>query len=165
MDFRQIIKHWQLAPWRAQHCFDQNALQAIEEAIRASETVHRGELRFVLDRRFSLFQLLRGLTARQRAEALFDELGMLQTAERSGILIYVMLAEQKVEIVADRGIAAQVSQAQWNALCDKMTACFARGDYRGGAQTGIAGATELLACHFPVRDSNPNELDDKPLLL
>ncbi|MBK7413903.1 MAG: hypothetical protein IPJ38_01010 [Dechloromonas sp.] len=57
---------------------DQNALQAIEEAIRASETVHRGELRFVLDRRFSLFQLLRGLTARQRAEALFDELGMLR---------------------------------------------------------------------------------------
>lgn len=154
-----------MSPWQVRHCFGPTTLAAIEQAIATSEKEHRGELRFVIEGRLSLRQLLDGLTARQRAVEQFAELGVGQTAEQSGILIYVLLADHQVEIVADQGIAAKVGQAEWDALCQQMTAAFAQGHYLAGALAGITGATRLLSEHFPTWRANPNELDDAPLVL
>lgn len=165
MNIRQILQHWRFPPWVARQQFDRETREHIEQAVAHSESRHRGELRVVIESHLSLFALLRGVTSRQRAERLFDELGVAQTAERSGILIYILLAERRVEIVADSGITAQVPKADWDRLCRRMTESFAAGDYAAGARRGVEGATELLVTHFPVRTHNPNELDDAPLIL
>jgi uncharacterized membrane protein len=165
MELKRILKHWRLSPWQLRQRFGQATLAAIADAIAASEQRHRGELRFVIEGRLSLPQLLRGLTARERAAQLFDRLAIGNTAEHSGILIYVLLAERQVEILADRGIAARVAQEQWDALCAHMTRQFAAGRYRAGALEGIEGATRLLDEHFPARAKNPDELDNAPLIL
>lgn len=165
MELGRILKHWRLSPWQVRRRFDRATLDAIERAIAASEQRHRGELRCVIEGHLSLLQLLRGVTARQRAGELFDQLAVGNTRERGGILIYVLLAERQVEIVADRGITAQVAQEEWDALCARMTRLFGEGRYRDGALAGIDGATQLLCAHFPARADNPNELGDAPLIL
>ncbi len=165
MKLKRILMHWRLSPWQVRRRFNRATLAAIKQAIAASEHQHRGELRFVIEGHLSLLQLLRGLTARARAGQLFDQLRIGNTAERSGILIYVLLAERKVEIVADTGIAAKVDQTTWDALCARMTGLFGAGRYLEGALAGVEGATRLLCAHFAAGADNPNELDDAPLVL
>lgn len=165
MTLKRILKHWKMPIRRVGQHFGPATLAAIERAIGESEEQHRGEIRFVVEGRLSLLQLLRDLTARQRAEGQFRQLGIGNTEEHSGILFYILLAERQVEIVADTGITAQVAQTEWDALCRRMTLAFAAGDYQAGALAGIAGATTLLSQHFPARPGNPNELEDAPLVL
>ena len=165
MALKRILKHWQMPICRVRQHFGPATLAAIEQAIGESEKAHRGEIRFVIEGRFSLLQLLRGLSARQRAEEQFIQLGVDHTEEHSGILIYLLLAERQVEIVADSGISALVGQTEWDTLCRSMTLAFATGHYQTGALAGIAGATRLLSQYFPARPRNPNELEDAPLVL
>ena len=165
MTLKRILKHWKMPIRRVGQHFGPATLAAIERAIGESEEQHRGEIRFVVEGRLSLLQLLRDLTARQRAEGQFRQLGIGNTEEHSGILFYILLAERQVEIVADTGITAQVAQTEWDALCRRMTLAFAAGHYQAGALAGIAGATTLLSQHFPARPRNPNELEDAPLVL
>lgn len=165
MTIKRILRHWLLPPWLVRRRFGPPLLATIAAAIGESEKLHRGELRFVIEGRLSLLQLLRGLSTRQRAIEQFADQGVGHTVEHSGILIYLLLAERQVEIVADSGITAKVGQAEWDALCHGMTAQFAQGRYREGALQGIAQATRLLSRHFPPRADNPNELADPPLLL
>jgi uncharacterized membrane protein len=87
------------------------------------------------------------------------------TEENSGILIYVELADRRVEILADRGIAARVPQAEWDAICREMEEAFRAGQWRQGALAAVAHAGALLAEHFPAGERNPNELPDRPLML
>lgn len=103
--------------------------------------------------------------ARQRAADLFGRLGVWDTEGNSGVLIYVQLVDHQVEILADRGIAAKVALAEWEAICRSMEAAFRAGDYRNGALAAIQRAGELLTEHFPAGERNPNELPDRPLLL
>ena len=107
----------------------------------------------------------RGRTARQRAADLFARLGVWDTEENSGVLIYVQLVDRCVEILADRGIAAKVPQAEWGAICRAMETAFKAGNYRDGALAAIHRAGQLLAGHFPATERNPNELPDRPLVI
>jgi uncharacterized membrane protein len=96
---------------------------------------------------------------------LFASQRVWDTEENSGILIYVQLVDRRVEILADRGIAARVAQTEWDAICRAMEASFRRGEWRQGALQAVARAGELLAQHFPAGTVNPNELPDQPLVL
>ncbi len=138
---------------------------AITAAIAASEKAHRGELRFVVEGPLSVAQLWRDSAPRARAVELFAQLGVWDTEENSGILIYVQLIDRRVEILADRGIAVRVPQAEWDAICRAMEADFRAGAWRQGALRAVARAGGLLAAHFPAGERNPNELPDKPLVL
>ena len=109
--------------------------------------------------------MLRGVTARGRAAELFGQLGVWDTAENSGVLIYVQLVDRKVEILADRGITARVAQREWDEICREMEKAFRRGDFEAGAIAAIRRIGGLLATHFPSRPDNPNELPDRPVLL
>jgi uncharacterized membrane protein len=110
---------------------------------------------------------LRGVSARQRAIALFAELGVWDTEANNGVLIYLLLADRQVEIVADRGFQACVSAAQWASICHEMEASFAGGEFEAGAQAGIERIHALLSEHFPARATdlagNPNELPNRPV--
>ena len=77
--------------------------------------------------------------------------------------------EAEVALVAverfDRGIAAKVPQAEWDAICREMEQAFRAGRWRQGALAAVARAGELLSAHFPPGTHNPNELPDAPVTL
>jgi uncharacterized membrane protein len=161
----RLFKHLLLPDWFVRRVFARSDLAAIGEAIAASENSHRGELRFVVEASMPLTSLWRDVTPRARAVDLFSTLGVWDTAENSGILIYVQLVERRVEILADRGIAARVPQAEWDGICREMERSFAAGQWRQGAVHAVTRAGKLLAAHFPAAAGNPNELPDQPLML
>ena len=109
--------------------------------------------------------LWRGVSARQAAVAAFGSLRVWDTENNSGVLIYLLLAERNLEIVADRGIAARVNQAEWDSIAGLMERHYRAGDFRTGTFEGIRRVTELLARHCPPRPENPDELPNKPVLL
>jgi len=131
--------------------------------VKASERLHRGEIRFVAEASLSLPHLRMPL--RKRAEAVFAELGVWDTEENSGVLLYVQLVDRRIEIVADRGIAARVPQKDWDGVCRAMEARFRKRNYEAGTLEAIEAVTKILAREFPARGTNPNELPDKPTLL
>jgi uncharacterized membrane protein len=159
----RALKHLFLPDWLALRSFSSQDLKQIQQAIKASEQKHDGELRFVLEAGLPL-EFLRS-PPRKRAEALFSQLAVWDTERNSGVLIYVQLVDRRIEIVADRGIAAMVSQNEWDAICGRMQAAFSRREFLQGSLDGIASVTTILVRHFPPRGSNPNELSDKPTIL
>jgi len=165
MNFGRLMKHLLTPPWLARRPFGRVLVDEIGGAVAASESRHRGELRFVVEGPLPIAEAWSGVSARQRAAELFASQGVWDTEENSGILIYVQLVDRRVEILADRGIAARVPQAEWDAICRAMEAAFKAGDYRGGALAAVARAGGLLVEHFPAGANNPNELSDQPLVL
>jgi uncharacterized membrane protein len=165
MNASRWLRHLLLPDWWARRAFGRADLAAIGAAIAASESTHRGELRFVVEGALAPAALWRNATARARAVELFASQRVWDTEGNSGILIYVQLVERRVEILVDRGIAARVAQAEWDAICRAMESAFRAGRWREGALAAVARAGELLAAHFPAGADNPNELPDAPLVL
>jgi uncharacterized membrane protein len=145
--------------------FPRETLMAIEKAIKASEATHRGEIRFVVEGALDTAPLLRGQTARERAIDVFSQLRIWDTAHNNGVLIYLLLADRDVEIVADRGIDAKVGAQEWERICRKMEAAFRQADFQGGVVAGIQEVTRHLAEHFPPTGDDRNELPDKPVVM
>lgn len=165
-DVARSARHLFFPRLRVRRCFPAATLARIEAAIRASERAHRAELRFVVEGALDVVPVWQGLTPRERAVELFSQLRVWDTVENSGVLIYVQLADRDIEVVADRGIAAKVAQAEWDAVCRRMEAAFGAARYEAGALEALAEITALLARHFPVRDgANPDELPDAPVIL
>lgn len=165
MDIRRWLRHLTAPQWWVLRAFDRATLDAIEEAVARSESRHRGELRFVVEGGLPVLRLWRRTTPRERAIELFSQLRVWDTAENSGILIYVQMADRCVEVVADRGIAALVDHEEWEDICRAMEQDFRAGDYRRGALDAITIAGELLARHLPARSVNPDELPDRPFVV
>ena len=150
----------------AKRHFPPATLDSIQHAIAASEHRHRGEIAFAVEGNLPFAEVLRSRGARERAHAAFARLRVWNTEHNTGVLVYLLLADHAIEIVADRGIAARVSAAEWQAICDRMRERYARGQWREGSLQGIADAHALLARHFPGQgESNPDELPDRPVLL
>lgn len=160
---KRFLRHVAMTPWSARRAFSDADLDAIEVEVAAGEKRHRGEVRFVVEAELTTGQLWAGLTARQRAIEVFSMHQVWNTEENTGILIYVMLADHKVEVIADRGIQAKVSADEWRAICASMEERFRAGAFRDGALAGVRAATGLLATHFPARETNANELPDRPI--
>ena len=161
----RAVRHLLYFPWRMRQSFPRPVLNAIEQEIAASERHHSGELRVAIEGHLDLPQLLRGTTARQRAQELFSLLRVWDTEHNSGVLIYLLLAERRVEIVADRGIDARVGTEFWEQVCLDMRDAFQRGEFEAGVLQGIRAIDALLREHFPATANNPNELSDRPLVL
>lgn len=162
---QRLLRHLLLPQWWYRRRFGAESLRAIAAAVGESERRHRGELRFVVEGPLPWRYLLRDRGARERATDLFGELRVWDTQDNSGVLIYVQMVDRRVEILADRGIAVRVAQAEWDALCRQMEQAFAVGQWREGALAAIDGASALLSTHFPPGTDNPNELPDAPVVL
>ncbi len=146
--------------------FPRSLLDEMTVAIASGEREHRGEVCFAIESRLAPTAVLEGLDADRRAHQVFAQLRVWDTEHNSGVLFYVLMAEHRVVIIADRGIAAAVTQAEWDAVRDHMLASFAQGEWRRGCLDGIAEAHALLKCHFPGNDkAKPDELPDRPVLL
>ncbi len=149
----------------ARRAFPPQTLTAIGGAIARNELRHDGELRFVIEASMPLNRVLRRQSARSRALELFSQLRVWDTEHNSGVLIYVLLADRHVEIVADRGIHAQVADGTWDGVCAGMQQAFGEGRFEQGAIAGIEAISGLLAQHFPRQAGKPNELPDEPVML
>lgn len=165
MNFSRLFKHLLVPPWLAARRFGPALSAEIGTAVEIAEQGQRGEIRFVVEGPLPWGYLWHERSARQRAADLFGQLGVWDTAENSGVLIYVQLVDHRVEILADRGIAARVEQAEWEAICRTMEAAFRAGDFRGGALAAIARTGEILNRHFPAGECNPDELPNQPLVI
>jgi uncharacterized membrane protein len=165
MELVRIARHLMVTRWMVIRAFPGDTLIAIERAIRESEAMHRGEIRFVVEGALEISPLLRGQSARERAIDVFSQLRVWDTEQNNGVLIYLLLADRDVEIVADRGIHARVGPPEWERICRKMEAAFRQADFEGGVVAGIQEVTRHLAEHFPPIDDGRNELPDKPVVL
>ena len=163
--FTRFIKHLFAARWQVNQRFSRRSMQSIAAAIRDSEKLHMGELRFVVEAGLEWQDLFSGINSRERALQVFSQLRIWDTEHNSGVLIYLLLADHKVEIVADRGINARVSQAEWISICRDMENRFRFGEFERGVLLGIAAITRLMLQHFPAQPHNPNDLPDHPVVL
>ncbi|MBR0724045.1 TPM domain-containing protein [Bradyrhizobium manausense] len=165
MGIGRITRHLLQHHWRARQVFPQSVLARIEQAIKRSETTHSGQVRFVVEGALDGRPLFRNQHARARALDVFSHLRIWDTAHNNGVLIYLLLADRDVEIIADRGIDAKVGAAGWETICRAMEFAFSAGQFERGVIDGIAAVSRELAKHFPPGGAHPNELPDKPVVL
>jgi uncharacterized membrane protein len=165
MGIGRIARHLVEHHWRARRIFTPRVLDDIEQAIKAGEATHCGQLRFVVEGALDGRPLFKNQPARGRALDIFSQLRIWDTAHNNGVLIYLLLADRTVEIVADRGIDVKVGAAGWEAICRDMEADFRGGQFKAGVIKGIGAVSRKLAKHFPP-DAHPrNELPDKPIVM
>ena len=165
MGIRRIGRHLLDHRWRVRRIFPPKVLASIEAAIKASEATHSGQLRFVVEGALDGAPLFRNQPARERALDVFSSLRIWDTAHNNGVLIYLLLADRDVEIIADRGIDAKVGAAGWEAICKAMETDFRAGNFESGVIKGIEAVSRHLAAHFPKHGTGRNELPDAPVVI
>ena len=166
MNIKRFFKHTLMPPVLARRAFAQAVLRRVEQAITDSERMHRGELRVAVEASLDLGPLFRGQSPRARAEEVFSQLRVWDTAENSGVLLYINWADRDIEIVADRGISARVTQDEWESICLAIEQAFRAGRFEEGLVEGIRQITRLLMVHFPaVPGNNADELGNRPVIL
>jgi uncharacterized membrane protein len=145
--------------------FTPETLGEIEAAIKDVESRHSGEIRFVVETALDIDELLGGITPRERALEVFSHTRVWDTEANNGVLIYVLLADRDVEILADRGIASRVPPEEWETICHEIESHYRSGRFAQGSVAGIRSVGRLLARHFPGQNGDANELPDQPVLL
>jgi uncharacterized membrane protein len=162
---KRALRHLGASGAAGRRAFPPATLAAIGAAIAEGEKLHRGELRLIVENSLPLEAIWADLSNRQRALALFAEHGVWDTEDNCGVLIYVNLAEHKVDIVADRNIGRKIEAATWRAVCQTMTEGFARGQFHHCTLAAVAQVNQLLHQHFPANGARANELPDQPIVL
>lgn len=164
---KRMLRH----RWRdesdARRAVPPELLERLAARVAASERRHSGEVRIYVEAGLPTSYLWRDAPARERAVALFGKLGVWDTEENNGVLIYLLLAEHAIEIVADRGLARHVAPAQWQAVVAHMGETFRAGRFEEGLTQALEAVSAMLVQHFPAPGgaaANPNELPDHPVL-
>jgi uncharacterized membrane protein len=166
MNLARLSQHLFTGRLAVQRTFSGDVLKAVEQAIQRAETGHEGEIRFAVEPSLNTLPLLRNQSARERALEVFSQLRIWDTEHNNGVLIYLLLADRDVEIIADRGIHQRVGDETWEAICREMEAAFRQGKFESGVITGIHAVGNQLREHFPARSgSRANELSDSPVIL
>ena len=165
MNLTRIFRHL-IAEGSARRHFPERVLDAIQQAVAAGERRHHEQVCFAAEGALPLGALWRGRTSRARAHEVFAHLRVWDTERNSGVLVYVLLADHAIEIVADRGIAAKVDESEWKSICEQMQQRFATGEFERGAVEGVIAVSDILVRHFPADGSaRTNELPDRPVVL
>jgi uncharacterized membrane protein len=165
MGIARIGRHLLEHRWRERKIFSPKVLAAIEQAIKTGEATHAGQIRFVVEGALDGAPLFRDQSARERALDIFSRLRIWDTAHNNGVLIYLLLADRTVEIIADRGIDAKVGEAGWAKICADMEIDFKAGNFESGVIKGIAAVSWQLARYFPRHGAGVNELPDAPVVM
>jgi len=160
----RLLKHRRFDERDAQRLLGAGALQRIGARVAASEAGHSGEIRVCVEAGLPISYLRRNATPRERAVAMFGKLRVWDTEANNGVLIYLLLAEHAIEIVADRGLARRVDAAEWQRITETMKAAFQRSEFEAGLNQAVDAVDALLREHFMLApgEVNPNELPDAP---
>jgi uncharacterized membrane protein len=151
--------------WQVHQHFSDSALKRIEKAIQLSEQAHAGEIRFVVEACLHPIEILCKKTPKRRALELFSRFNIWDTAQNNGVLIYLLLADRDVEILADRGIHQHVGNDGWDTICHAMELEFRRGNFEAGVLQGLGEISHMLQKHYPAGSDKSNELPNKPIIL
>lgn len=172
---RRFFKHVVSHRWQVKRHFSDIAFQAIENAIARSEKRHSGEICFVVEAGLHPYEIVYKKTPKKRAIELFGRLRVWDTEHNNGVLIYLLLADRDVEIVADRGIDRHVGHDGWELICHEMELLFRKGEFELGVMLGIEKIGAVLEKHFSVAEtkstknkrakSKRNEISNKPIIL
>jgi uncharacterized membrane protein len=165
MDIKRILKHLSFSHAALCKTFPKAALDNIEHAIAKVEQTHAGQIRFAVEGALALKPLCAGVTARARAIEVFSQLRIWDTEHNNGVLIYLLLADRKVEIVADRGVHAKLGASAWEVVCQQMETAFRQGHFEEGVISGINSVGAHLEQHYPQDGTKINELSDQPVIL
>ena len=162
----RLLKHRRLDEADAERLLGDGALKRIEARVAASEQHHSGEIRVCVEAGLPVSYLRRNAGVRERAVMMFGKLRVWDTEHNNGVLIYLLLAEHAIEIVADRGLTQHVDAAHWQRIAETMGAAFKTGHFEDGLNQAITAVDALLVRHFAlaVGAANPNELPDAPYL-
>jgi uncharacterized membrane protein len=163
--FKRALRHLLTTTASGRRAFSSDSLHTIQAAIAEGELQHRAEVRLIVEPSMPISAVLDDMTPRERACELFAMYRVWDTEENCGVLVYINLADHDVEIVADRGAARVISDAEWEAVCSTMTHGYARGDYCDSTVAGLRQLNTLLAERFPDQGSRVNQLSDRPLVL
>lgn len=165
MKLSQLLRHARTYTWQTRRRFPASVLAAIEREIAAVEKLHGGEICVLIETAFDAPLLWREVTPRQRALEHFSQRRLWDTELNNAVLIYVLMAEHDVEIVADRGFNGRVSAEEWETVCRQMESGFRAGQFEAGVVAGVRAASVLIARHFPATPRDRNELPDAPAML
>jgi uncharacterized membrane protein len=165
MDLGRFWRHVRMSPIEARRCFPPATLDAVQKEIAAQEQRHRGEIAFVVEAELASAHLWGGVSSRARAREVFATRGVWNTEENNGVLIYLLLADRKVEIVADRGADGVAAPHEWHAICRAMEEHFRAGRFAEGAIAGVRAVSDVLARGFPPTGARRNELGDRPVVM
>ncbi|MDO8386152.1 MAG: TPM domain-containing protein [Polaromonas sp.] len=163
----RALKHLWLDADDTRRAIPPEMLERLQRRVAASEQRHSGEIRICVEAGLPLSYLWRGAPARERAVTMFGKLRVWDTEDNNGVLIYLLLADHAIEIVADRGLARHVDAGQWQAMVAHMAEAFREHRYEDGLTQALEETSALLMTHFAVADAgkaNPNELPDSPVL-
>ncbi|UNK58134.1 TPM domain-containing protein [Pseudoxanthomonas daejeonensis] len=141
-------------------------LERIATAIAAGERLHDGEVVFAVEAGLPWRALVDGMAPRERAHEVFARLRVWDTGSNNGVLLYLLLADHAIEIVADRGLHDRVADAEWEAVCHALEQAMAGGEaLESAVVAGIERISILLARHYPATGASRDELPDRPVLL
>jgi uncharacterized membrane protein len=161
----RLLRHVTTTRATGRRTFPAHTLKAIQTAIAQGEAQHRAEIRIIVEPALTVLDVLGGQSSRERARELFAHYRIWDTEENCGILIYINLADHKVEIVADRTVNRVLGKGDWEAVCHTMTQGFARGDFHDSAIAALSQLNALLKSAFPANSTSTNELPNRPLVL
>lgn len=174
----RFFKHLVSNTWQVHQHFSSLALKNIEQAIKASETTHLGEIRFVVEAGLHPIEILYKKSPKSRALEIFARFNVWDTQHNTGVLIYLLLADRDVEIVADRGINQRVGADAWEIICHAMELQFRQGQFEAGVLQGIDDISVYLQKFYPINTlknqhidakkngtKKSNEISDKPIIL
>lgn len=167
---KRLFKHAWLEQSSTHQAVPTAMVERLRRQVAASEKRHTGEIRIYVETALPLAYLWRKASTpvitRQRAMALFGELGVWDTDNNNGVLIYLLLAEHAIEVVADRGIDAKTGSPVWAHLTSHMSAAFQQGRFEEGLTQALEEVSRVLVQHFPAEPGsiNLNELPDGPVI-
>lgn len=163
---KRILKHRWLDESDANRAVSADMVERLMRRVAASEERHSGEVRICVEAGLPMSYLWRDATARERALALFGKLRVWDTESNNGVLIYLLLADHAIELVADRGLNQRVSDAEWKTMVQNMSAAIRARRYEDGLTQALEEVSAVLVRHFPLTasDVNPNELPNRPVV-
>lgn len=152
-------------PGQLRTSFSERDLQEIREAVGDSEARHSGQIKIIIECSLSPWQVLSGLSVRERAMELFSSFRVWDTEDNDGVLIYLLLSEKRFEILSDRGIDKVVKSEYWDRQAELLESALREGRYREGLLQAISEVTEVLSIHFPGAERQQGELCDSPIVI
>lgn len=162
---KRLCRHLFIWPGVVRRYFPADSMRRIEAAIASNERTHLGEICFVVESNLHVLDILRKKSAKQRAIEVFSQFQVWDTEQNNGVLIYLLLADHDLEILADRGIHHHIGDGGWERISHEMEAQFRRGQFEAGTLYGINQIGERLAQHYPAHAKNINELANAPIII
>jgi uncharacterized membrane protein len=165
MEFRRVLRHLFSTQRGARRIAGADVIKRLQAVIADGESRHRGEVRLIVESALPLRKVARGMSPRHRAMDLFGVYRVWDTENNNGVLLYINIADRRVEIIADRAAARAVDDGTWRAIAERLTQSFAAGTFEMGMSAALDAMNAVLTQAFPAEGAAPlRELDDAPIV-